>query len=128
RRVLFRSGLAVLGLGGLAVTLFRAAFLGLAAALAFATWTAAPAMRRRLLRQAGLLLLALPIGAGALGIGATGSPELVPALLSRMASVSEYDRDISAQHRLSEWSAAATTIAANPVNGAGPGRRVEVHS
>src|SRR5690606_12683337 len=128
RRRLLLYGLAVLGLGGLAVTLFRAAFLGLAAALAFATWTAAPAMRRRLLRQAGLLLLALPIGAGALGIGATGSPELVPALLSRMASVSEYDRDISAQHRFSEWSAAARTIAANPVTGAGLGARGEFYS
>lgn len=128
RHRLLLYGLAILGLGGLAVTLFRAAFLGLAAALAFATWTAAPVMRRRLLRQAGLLLLALPIGAGALGIGAAGSPELVPALLSRIASVSEYNRDISAQHRLSEWSAAARIIAANPVTGAGLGARVEFYS
>lgn len=120
--------LAVLGLGGLAVTLFRAAFLGLAAALAFATWAAAPAMRRRLLRQAGLLLLALPIGAGALGIGAAGSPEMVPALLKRLASIGEYEHDVSAQHRLSEWSAATRTIAANPVTGAGLGARVEFYS
>ena len=128
RHRLLLYGVAVLALGGLAVTLFRAAFLGLAAALAFATWAAAPAMRRRLLRQAFLLLLALPIGAGAVGIGAAGSPELVPALLSRMASVSAYERDISAQHRLSEWSAAARTIAANPVTGGGLGARVEFYS
>jgi len=128
RHRLLLYGLAVLALGGLAVTLFRAAFLGLAAALAFATWAAAPAMRRRLLRHAFLLLLAVPIGAGAIGIGAAGSPELVPALLSRMASVGAYERDISAQHRLSEWSAAARTIAANPVTGAGLGARVEFYS
>jgi len=47
RHRLLLYGLAVLALGGLAVTLFRAAFLGLAAALAFATWAAAPAMRRQ---------------------------------------------------------------------------------
>src|SRR5690606_29030563 len=43
-------------------------------------------------------------------------------------SIGEYEHDVSAQHRLSEWSAATRTIAANPVTGAGLGARVEFYS
>ena len=119
---------AVLCLGGLAVTFFRAAWLALGVALAFVFWKGNRAGRRAVLRFATIGTLALPLLTVVMAVHTGQSVSLVVSLAQRLASIGDYREDVSAQHRLSEWQAALARIGEQPLVGNGLGSRVGFYS
>ncbi|HEX5831007.1 MAG TPA: O-antigen ligase family protein [Gemmatimonadaceae bacterium] len=118
--------LSLLGVAGLAVTLYRSVMLGLAAAVVTVALLARPAVRWRI----AIVVPVLVVAAGVVGLlrpGGTGDSGLL-ALTERAASIGDYDEDVSAQHRFREWTAAAAMVRASPVLGHGTGARVRFYS
>jgi O-antigen ligase len=122
---LLASLAALLGLG---VTLQRTAFL----ALPFGVLTMALVLggvhRRRLaggLMAAGLLAAA---AAASTSIASQGKASLLSAVVQRTASIGDFSEDVSAQHRLREWSAALDIVRRHPLTGGGLGTRVGFYS
>jgi O-antigen ligase len=118
--------LSLLAMAGLTVTLYRSVMLGLAAAVVMVVLLARPAVRWRI----AVVLPVIVVAAGLVGLlrpGGTGDSGLL-ALTERAASISDYDEDVSAQHRFREWKAAAAMVRESPVLGHGPGVRVRFYS
>ncbi len=119
---------AILCLGGLAVTFFRAAWLALGASMLFVLWRGDRAAARAVVRYTVLAALTLPVLAFALAARTGASVNLIVSIADRLASIRAYREDISAQHRLSEWQAALAQIGEQPIAGNGLGTRVGFYS
>lgn len=119
--------LLVLELAGLAVTFYRSAFLGLAAGFAFLACATGTAGRTRLTR----LIAGITVCGGLLlGLGGDqGGPSRVLASLgTRLSSIWNFEGDVSAGHRLSEWPEAIRMVKARPLVGNGLGTRLVFYS
>jgi O-antigen ligase len=79
---------------------------------------------RILLRAVPILVLGV-IVIGAVNARASHSAnDPLRAVVTRLASVAEFNRDVSGQHRIHEWKAAAQEIKAHPLAGIGLGNTI----
>jgi O-antigen ligase len=128
RRRSWYAAATVLSLLALVVTFQRAAFIGLLAAMVGMIVLVDRAARRRLLVAGLLASAAVTLGAAVLGSGHRPTPNVVTALHRRILSIRDFREDVSAQHRIMEWKAAAGMLRQHPVAGNGLGVPVEFYS
>jgi O-antigen ligase len=117
----------LLNLAGLVVTFQRAGWLALAASFLFGVFFLKGYRKRfvTVTATAGFLFLALvPLS----NLDHQAKSGIVSALVTRAASVGEFQEDLSAQHRLNEWEAAWTMIGEHPFIGSGLGALVTFSS
>jgi O-antigen ligase len=125
---LITLALAAISFVGLSMTFYRMAFLGLAGGLI--TLLLLASGRGRRLFVVGFWIVAAGTVAASAWYAAGGNQKRDPisALERRVASIGDYDNDVSAQHRLHEWATARQMIAQHPILGNGMGARVGFHS
>ena len=120
--------LAAIGFVGLSMTFYRMAFLGLAGGLLTLLYLAN--RRGRRVFVLGLWLVAAGTIAASAWFAEEGARgrDPVSALERRVASIGDYENNVSAQHRLHEWATARQMIAQHPILGNGMGARIGFHS
>jgi O-antigen ligase len=128
RHRLWYAAAAALSLAALGVTFQRAAFLGLLVAFSIMFVLLDSVARYRLAFVGLAAAVALVVTATALADTSHSKPSIITALGQRIASIGEYDEDVSAQHRLEESKAAIKMIQQHPVVGNGLGTPVVFYS
>jgi O-antigen ligase len=113
---------------GLAVTMQRSAFLALPISLLAMTYLLSPRHRLRLAAGVALVCVLVVGGAAATSVGSVGKTNLLSAVTGRFLSIADFGEDVSAQHRLHEWTAALAIVRRHPVTGGGLGTRVGFYS
>jgi O-antigen ligase len=126
--VLIVLALAAIGFVGLSMTFYRMAFLGLAGGLLALLYLAN--RRGRRVFVTGLWMIGAATVAASAWYASQGGhgQDPISALERRVASIGDYENDVSALHRLREWATARQMIAQHPVFGNGMGARVGFHS
>jgi O-antigen ligase len=115
--------LAVL-MSGLVVTFARDAWLSFVVAGASAVVLARRPGRNRLIvgaALAGCLVVMVPVATGS-------STHILDNVSARFLSITDYEKDVSAQHRFNEWQADLAMINARPLAGNGLGATVAFYS
>jgi O-antigen ligase len=113
---------------GLAVTMQRSAFLALPISLLAMTHLLSPRHRLRLAAGVALVCVLVAGGAAAMSVGSVGKTNLISAVTGRFLSIADFGEDVSAQHRLREWTAALDIVRRHPITGGGLGTRVGFYS
>jgi len=117
---------ALVCFGGLLVTFYRASYIGVAAA-GLALWILAlPHLRVRLVGIGAAALLLVVLGGVFEAVRGTGG--IIGDTGRRMASLSSYESDPSAIHRLREWDAVLGMVRERPITGHGLGARIGFQS
>jgi O-antigen ligase len=119
---------SLVALLGLAVTMQRAAFLALPVSLLAMAYLLQPRHRVRLAVGVALVCALGIGGAATIGVATAGQPGLLTAVMGRVASIADFGEDVSAQHRLREWTAALEIARSHPLTGGGLGTRVGFYS
>lgn len=120
--------IGLLALGGLIVTFFRTAWLGLAGSLLYIFVIYKGKIMTKAIKLAGAMIV---IGSLVFTVPAFLSghaTNLVVATGRRILSIGKMDEDVSAQHRFNEWNRAIEMIRSRPILGNGLGARVEFYS
>ena len=121
-------GVVLAALGGLAVTLQRAAFVAMPLSVLGMALLLPRQLRLRLGNSVALGGLLLFLGIGLASVSTDRSAGLVNAVTGRVASIAEFSSDVSAQHRFREWRAALDIVRLHPFTGGGLGTRVGFYS
>lgn len=117
-------GVFYLNCAALAVTYQRAAWLALMVSILIII-IANRDVRRGIILS-GVLIISGVVAITAMNI--SGSQSFLKSLQGRMSSVSGYESDVSALHRLEEWKASLKMIQQHPVAGNGLGSKVIFYS
>jgi O-antigen ligase len=121
--------IGIVSLAALFFTFQRTAWVAFLAVLVVLVVHFAPRMRLRLaMRSLPVLAVAL-VGILALNARATRSAhDPLHAAMTRLASVSDFNRDVSTRYRLAEWTAAGRAIEHHPLTGIGLGNTISFWS
>ena len=113
---------------GLVVTMQRSAFLALPVSVFAMTFLLSHRHRLRLAAGVSLVCVLVVGGAAATSLGSAGKTNLLSAVTGRFLSIADFGQDVSAQHRLREWTSALAIVRRHPLTGGGLGTRVGFYS
>jgi O-antigen ligase len=118
----------IISLSSLAITFQRSAWLGLAISTVFICYASGHQARKRLLKAFAYLTIFVLLVYTGTAMRSASSLSPVVALERRLTSVLGYKEDVSAQHRLEEWTAAINRIQTHPIMGNGLGYQLKFYS